>query len=85
MLGSLGKVPQKNASQAASSPSQASAPQSQLALVLSSALGEAIAELALDPELRRSMRNAALAQGVGRTIDDVVADHLDLYRRIIDR
>ena len=49
------------------------------------ALGEAIAELALDPELRRSMRNAALAQGVGRTIDDVVADHLDLYRRIIDR
>ncbi len=49
------------------------------------ALGEAIAELALDADLRRSMQRAALAQGVGRTIDDVVADHLDLYRRIIDR
>ena len=51
MLGSLGKVPQKNASQAASSPSQASAPQSQLALVLSSALGDAIAAGVLPPEL----------------------------------
>jgi glycosyltransferase involved in cell wall biosynthesis len=49
------------------------------------ALGEAIAELALDGELRQSMRNAALAHGAGRTIDDVAADHLDLYRRIVER
>jgi glycosyltransferase involved in cell wall biosynthesis len=49
------------------------------------ALGEAIAELALDEPLRRSMRHAALVHGAGRTIDDVVADHLDLYRRIVDR
>lgn len=50
-----------------------------------SALGEAIAELALDPVLRRSMRAAALGRGPGRTIADVVADHVQLYRRVVGR
>lgn len=49
------------------------------------ALGEAIAELALDPALRRSMRDAALGRGPGRTIVDVVADHIELYRRVAGR
>jgi hypothetical protein len=29
------------------------------------------------------MRDAALALGPGRTLDDVVNDHLALYRRVL--
>jgi glycosyltransferase involved in cell wall biosynthesis len=48
-----------------------------------SALGAAIAELALDSSRREGMRDAALALGPGRTLDDVVNDHLALYRRVL--
>jgi glycosyltransferase involved in cell wall biosynthesis len=47
------------------------------------ALGAAIAELVLDPALRRSLGEAARQQGAGRTLDDVVSDHLQLYHRVL--
>lgn len=49
------------------------------------ALGAAIAELALDPALLRSLGEAALGRGPGRTLDDVVEDHLSLYRGVMGR
>lgn len=47
------------------------------------ALGAAIAELVLDPALRSSLGEAARRQGAGRTLDDVVSDHLQLYHRVL--
>lgn len=49
------------------------------------ALGDAIAELALDPQRLVAMREAALLRGPGRTLEDVVNDHLALYHRVLNQ
>lgn len=48
------------------------------------ALGAALAELAGNPELRRSMGAAANHQAFGWTLDDVLDAHQTLYARALD-
>jgi glycosyltransferase involved in cell wall biosynthesis len=47
------------------------------------ALGDAIAELASDPELRVRMGDAARRQGLTWTLDDVVDAHVALYADVV--